>query len=112
QATVYHRYGIEDPQALIAELEQHPQVMAAAPFVQLQGLLSHQKRVAPVNLFGIDPHQETRLSSLEEFLPEQAFAQLAQASQGVVIGRGIADKLQVEAGDSVTLIIPRTGGER
>lgn len=111
QATIYQRYGIEEPQPLIEELESHPQVLAAAPFVQLQGLLSHQKRVSPVNLFGIDPEQEAQLSSLEDYLPEQGFAQLTEASQGILIGRGIADKLQVGAGDSVSLIIPRTGGD-
>ena len=110
QATIYQRYGIEEPQPLIDELESHPQVLAAAPFVQLQGLLAHQKRVSPVNLFGIDPAQEARLSSLKEYLPEQGFDQLSQSSQGILIGRGIADTLQVEPGDSVSLIIPRTGG--
>ena len=110
QATIYQRYGIEEPQPLIDELESHPQVLAAAPFVQLQGLLAHQKRVSPVNLFGIDPAQEARLSSLKEYLPEQGFEQLSHSKQGILIGRGIADTLQVEPGDSVSLIIPRTGG--
>lgn len=110
QATIYQRYGIEEPQPLIDELEAHPQVLAAAPFVQLQGLLAHHKRVSPVNLFGIDPAQEARLSSLKEYLPEQGFEQLSHSKQGILIGRGIADTLQVEPGDSVSLIIPRTGG--
>lgn len=109
QATIYQHYGIQDPQPLIEELVAHPQVRAAAPFVQLQGLLAHQKRVSPVNLFGIDPQREAQLSSLKEYLPEQGFDQLTQSDQGILIGRGIADKLQVQPGDSVSLIIPRTG---
>ena len=109
QATIYQHYGIQDPQPLIEELVAHPQVRAAAPFVQLQGLLAHQKRVSPVNLFGIDPQQEAQLSSLKEYLPEQGFDQLTESDQGILIGRGIADKLQVQPGDSVSLIIPRTG---
>lgn len=109
QATIYQRYGIQEPQPLIAELISHPEVRAAAPFVQLQGLLSHQKRVSPVNLFGIDPQQEAQLSSLKEYLPDGGFEQLTQSTTGILIGRGIADKLQVEAGDAVSLIIPRVG---
>ena len=66
QATIYQRYGIEEPQPLIDELESHPQVLAAAPFVQLQGLLAHQKRVSPVNLFGIDPAQEARWQRVDQ----------------------------------------------
>src|SRR5690606_7913446 len=100
QATIYQRYGITEPQPLIDELQAHPQVIAAAPFVQLQGLLAHQKRVSPVNLFGIDPQQEAQLSSLKDYLPEGGFEQLTGAEQGILIGRGIAEKLQVEAGDA------------
>ena len=112
QAMIFHREGIAEPQALIEDLLKHPQVVAAAPFVQLQGLLAHQKQVSPVNVYGIDPDQEIQLSSLKDFLPQQALQQLAGAGQGVVIGKGIADKLDVEVGDSLTLIIPRSGETR
>lgn len=112
QAMIFHRDGIAEPQALIVELLEHPQVTAAAPFVQLQGLLSHQKQVSPVNVYGIDPDQEVQLSSLKDFLPDHTLQQLSEAGQGVVIGKGIADKLNIETGESLTLIIPRSGDAR
>jgi len=108
QAMIFHRDGIEDYQALSLQLKQDPRVLATAPFVQIQGLFSYQKHVAPVNLFGIDPAQETKLSSLEQYLPPQAFAQLAKNPQAVIIGQGIAEKLRVGLGDKITLIIPRS----
>lgn len=108
QAMIYHREGIEDHEALSRQLKQDPRVLATAPFVQIQGLFSYQKHVAPVNLFGIDPAQEKKLSSLEQYLPAQAFAQLAKNPQAVILGQGIADKLRVSLGDKITLIIPRS----
>lgn len=109
QAMVYHREGIEDYASLIKQLKQDKRILAAAPFVQIQGLFNYQKHVAPVNLFGVDPVQETKLSTLEQYLPVNAFSQLSQYSQAVIIGQGIADKLKVKPGDKITLIIPRSG---
>ncbi|WP_062067521.1 lipoprotein-releasing ABC transporter permease subunit [Cellvibrio sp. OA-2007] len=109
QAMIYHRYAIEHPEQLIADLKQHPRVVAASPFVQLQGLLSYQKSVAPVNIFGIDAEQEITTSKLPQLLPPGTLEQLAVAEAGIVIGRGVAEKLQVAEADSISLIIPVEG---
>jgi len=108
QAMIFHHDGIDNYEALSQQLKQDARVLATAPFVQIQGLFSYQKHVAFVNLFGIDPVQETKLSSLEKYLPPHAFAQLAKNSQAVILGQGIADKLHVDVGDKITLIIPRS----
>ncbi len=108
QATVYHREGITDYESLIKQLKQDKRILAAAPFVQIQGLFNYQKHVAPVNLFGVDPVQEAKISSLEQYLPPNTFAQLSQNPQGVIVGQGIADKLHMQVGDKITLIIPRS----
>jgi lipoprotein-releasing system permease protein len=108
QAMIYHREGIENYPQLITQLKTDKRIIAAAPFVQIQGLLTYQKRVAPINLFGINPLEETKLSVLENYLPAGTFAALAANSQAVIVGQGIADKLQVTAGEKITLIIPRT----
>lgn len=109
QAMVYHRQAIEHPEQLIADLKQHPRVLAASPYVQLQGLLSHQKRVAPVNIFGVDAEQEKSTSKLPEFLPVGTLERLAASEAGIVIGRGVAEKLNVIETDSISLIIPVEG---
>ncbi|MDO8344713.1 MAG: lipoprotein-releasing ABC transporter permease subunit [Cellvibrio sp.] len=109
QARIYHSHAIEHPEKLIADLKQHPRVLAASPYVELQGMLSHQKRVAPVAIFGIDAEQEKATSRLSEFLPEGTLESLATADAGIVIGRGVAEKLNVSETDSISLIIPVEG---
>ncbi|RYY75737.1 MAG: lipoprotein-releasing ABC transporter permease subunit [Gammaproteobacteria bacterium] len=106
QATIYHREGIDDYPALIKQLKQDPRILEAAPFVQIQGLFSYQKHVAPVNLFGVDPALETKISSMEEYLPPDTFAKLSKNPNAVIVGQGIADKLRLNVGDTITLIIP------
>jgi len=109
QAMILHRQAIEHPEQLIADLKQHPRVFAVSPFVQLQGLLSYQKNVAPVNIFGIDAVQERTTSKLPEFLPPDTLEKLTVADAGIVIGRGVAEKLQVAETDSISLIIQIEG---
>lgn len=108
QATIYHREGIQNTQELIAQLLRDKRVVAAAPFVQIQGLFTHNKKVAPVNVYGVDPVLETKLSVLEQYLPAGTFAQLSANPQAIIIGQGIANKLHINAGEKITLIVPRS----
>ena len=87
QAMVYHRQAIEDPQALMAELKRHPRVLAATPFVQLQGLLSQQKRVAPVVIFGLYAKVEHTTTKQPTFFSPGTLEHLAGAKNAIVIGR-------------------------
>jgi lipoprotein-releasing system permease protein len=109
QAMVYHHHAIENPEQLIADLKQHSRVLAASPFVHLQGLMSYQKNVAPVNIFGVDAAQERTTSKLPEFLPPDTLEKLATAESGIIIGRGVAEKLNVAETDSISLIIDVEG---
>ncbi|MGV8836385.1 lipoprotein-releasing ABC transporter permease subunit [Cellvibrio sp.] len=110
QARIYHSHAIEHPEKLIADLKQHPRVLAASPYVELQGLLSYQKRVAPVAIFGVDAELEKATSKLPGLLPKGTLESLATADAGIVIGRGVAEKLNVAEADSISLIIPVEGG--
>lgn len=109
QATILHRQSIDDPEALVAQVQQHSQVIAATPFVQFHGLLSQHKKVAPAQIFGIDPAREHTTSKLPEFLPEGTLQTLAQTPGGIVLGRGVAEKIDASVGQSLSLIIPVEG---
>ena len=106
---IFHRHGIDDWRALRADLLTDPQVVDAAPFVQLQAMLSNGRNVAPVALYGVDPLEESRISIIEEFIPGEVFRRLGSAAgdnPGILLGRGVADKIGVQTGQSVTLLVP------
>jgi lipoprotein-releasing system permease protein len=107
-ASIYHQQGIEHPQDIINTVESNPHVLASSPFVQLEALVSRKKSVAPVLLFGIDPLLEGRTSSVPTLLPEGVMTTLASQENQIVLGQGIANKLNVQVNDKVTLIIPAT----
>lgn len=112
QASIYHRDGIADPNQLMTDLRKDPRVIGVSPFVQIHGLLSLRKQVAPIALFGVDPEQERTTSSLERYLPVDAFTRLQQTGNGILIGRGVANKLNAQEGDNISLIIPAAGGQQ
>lgn len=107
-ASIYHQQGIEHPQDIINTIESNPHVIASSPFVQLEALVSRKKSVAPVLLFGIDPLLEGRTSSVPTLLPEGVMTTLAIQENQIVLGKGIANKLNLQVNDKVTLIIPAT----
>lgn len=109
QASVLHRNSIDNVDTLITQVKQHPHVQGATPFVQINGLLSQQKKVAPAQIFGIDPIQEPTTSKLPEFLPPGTLDKLAATSGAIVLGRGVAEKINAQVGQSVSLIIPVEG---
>lgn len=110
QAVVLHRTAISDPESLIIQVKQHPRVIAATPFVKLQGLLSQNKLVAPVQIFGVDPAREHTTSKLPEYLPAGTLDELAKTPAAIVLGRGVAEKINASVGQSLSLIIPADGG--
>jgi lipoprotein-releasing system permease protein len=107
QAMIYHREGIENYQGVITQLKKDERIIGAAPFVHIQGLLTFQKHAAPINLFGIHPLEESKVSILEQYLPAGTFTALSANPQAVIVGQGIATKLGILAGDKITLIVPR-----
>jgi lipoprotein-releasing system permease protein len=107
-ASVYHQQGIENTQDIIKSVESNPHVISSSPFVQLEALVSRKKSVVPILLFGIDPALEGRTSSVPDKLPADVMEKLANQENQIILGQGVAKKLNVQVNDKVTLIIPAT----
>lgn len=109
--TLYHREGIENPDQYLQQFKQDTRVQSVEPFVQLQGLLAFQKKVAPANLFGVQAKDQQNKKILLESLPKGSFTRLEEEPNGIIIGKGVAEKLGVVAGDKLTLIVPKSGDQ-
>lgn len=108
QVSVYQRDGIEDWQGLSETLRQTPEVIASAPFVELQGLAYRKGKTLPVVLYGVVPDLEMEVSVIKEFVDPQALHNLTAATgkNTVIIGSVIAEKLKLAIGDSFRLVLP------
>ncbi len=106
QATVSATQMIEDWPALIQKAQQQPHVIGAAPFTQVQGMLTAQGQVAGIMISGIDPQLERKVSIIQNHMSEGSLDGLVDGSFGIVIGKTMADNLGIMLGDKITLVLP------
>ncbi|OPF89854.1 lipoprotein-releasing ABC transporter permease subunit [Rhodopseudomonas palustris] len=81
-------------------------IKLAAPVVDGQALASSPFNASGVFVRGIRADDLNRLSSIANHL-KQGTLEGFDDSQGVAIGRRLADQLSLHAGDSITLVAPR-----
>jgi lipoprotein-releasing system permease protein len=96
-----------DWQAVAAEASRHPRVIAAAPFVQGQAMLSAGRSVRGALVRGIDPAQEERVAEFARHMRSGSLDALKPGEFGVVLGGDLARALGVLVGDKVALIAPQ-----
>lgn len=106
QATVSANELITDWPLLVDLAQKQPHVLGAAPFIQLQGMLTANGQVAGVGISGIDPRYEPRVSIVQNFMAQGRLESLQSGSFNIVLGKGLADQLGVTTGDKVTLVLP------
>jgi lipoprotein-releasing system permease protein len=105
-ATVESSQPIDDWRSMATSMQQHPQVLAAAPFVQMQGLLTYNGKVQKVLINGIDPGEERKVSIIGDYFKQGSLDDLVAGEFGIVIGNIAAAKLGVGVGDKVTFVAP------
>ncbi len=109
-ARIYVPAGSPAPdwQALTREVRAAPDVVAAAPFLEIEALAVRKPEMLPVRLRGIDPAHETEVERIAQAMVEGRLDDLTPGSDRVVIGRIIAQMLGVGVGDPITVLIPTT----
>jgi lipoprotein-releasing system permease protein len=96
---------------LVAETESNPSILAAAPFVELEGMIQSGRDLRPVVVHGVDPEFEERLSGEFINLLEGDLSLLEAESRSIILGRVLAFDLGARIGDGVVLLIPRPVGD-
>jgi lipoprotein-releasing system permease protein len=100
---------LNDWQNLAQRLNAHPAVQASAPLTTVDGMFSHRGLMQPIQISGIEPSLEPRVSTLASKLVEGELKALQPGSFGVIIGQSTAWRFRVRLGDSLTLIVPEIG---
>ncbi|AVT58355.1 lipoprotein-releasing ABC transporter permease subunit LolE [Pectobacterium versatile] len=98
-------------QDILPKIEQVPGVAAAAPYINFTGLLENGAKLQAVQVKGVDPQQEKRLSALPNYMLNDAWQRFRAGEQQVIIGQGVAKALNVAEGDWVTVMIPNSDPE-
>src|SRR5262245_9817172 len=96
--------GWREVQALAAS---QPHVLAAAPFVEAQAMLSSGRVVRAASVRGVLPAEEVRVAELGRRVQGAPLDALQPGAFRVVLGADLARSLGVLPGDKVTLIAPQ-----
>ena len=98
---------IEDWQAVRESTLAHAGVVAAAPFVEGQGMAVSGERFAGVGVRGIMPSLETEVTEIGNVLVAGELADLAPGTFNMLIGSALAEELGVGVGDRIVLLLAR-----
>ncbi|WP_111641919.1 lipoprotein-releasing ABC transporter permease subunit [Marinimicrobium alkaliphilum] len=98
--------ALEDWESLAHQVEAHPQVEAAAPYIGGFALVSYARGVEGIQLQGILPEAEGRVSVIEDHMLIGSSHHLEPGEFGIVMGSLMARQLGLALGDRVTLTLP------
>lgn len=105
-ASIEHGDGrLADWQIWAGIAEAQPEVAAAAPFINGQGLLVFERQLSGAELRGIDPALESKVSGVGGMLLEGELDSLQPGEFNIVLGVELAAALRATVGDKVTLTL-------
>ena len=104
--------AIDDWHAILEIIETHPNVIAASPFIRSGAMITHKGIVRGISVQGIDRHREPAVSTLTDAIHPAALDSLSRNTANILLGRSLAETLEVRIGDTVTLVAPRWSAKR
>jgi lipoprotein-releasing system permease protein len=105
-ATLSSSEPLLDWPQLAQQALKNPQVLAAAPHTEIQGMLSRRGVMQPVLVSGVLPAAEEKVSILAEHMQRGSLAALKAGEFGILLGENTARRFGVQLGDKVSLIVP------
>lgn len=98
-----HPKGLTDWPISAAQVQTLPGVVAAAPYLQGQVMVSINGMMDGVQLYGVMPDEEARVSKINEQMIVGSMEYLQPGEYGIVMGRILASRLMLTTGDKVIL---------
>jgi lipoprotein-releasing system permease protein len=102
---------IADWEDLVSQVNAEDGVAAAAPLVEVEGMIQSGRELRGVLVHGIDPAWEGPLTGDMVNMIEGGLDTLEPGSRRIIIGRILAYELNARIGDGVVLLVPRPVGD-
>ena len=98
--------GLDGWEQMLEDIPKTEGIVAAAPFVDAQGMLTNGDQVRGAMIYGIDPGYEKQVSIISDHMSIGALEDLKPGEFGILLGDILATYLGVTTGDKVTLVLP------
>lgn len=98
--------SIQDYSQVQKLMSSNSDIVASAPFVNLQGLMENGNRLKVIQIRGVLPAEQEKVSALHKFVENNGWNNF-KTHGGLIVGAGIAKDLDLKVGDYVTLMLPQ-----
>ncbi|XZQ55907.1 MAG: lipoprotein-releasing ABC transporter permease subunit LolE [Arsenophonus sp.] len=88
------------------KIRQTPGVLSVSPYINFMGLLEKREILKAIQVVGVDLSLEQTVSSLPNFILNDAWKKLKSGNNEIILGKGIAETLKISVGDHVMIMIP------
>ena len=99
---IQSRDQIDNYDYLINEIKKNQNVVSAAPYINIQGLISSSYDDKPISLVGTDPKDEENISIIPDYMIIGDINNLYQKNS-IIIGSSLAANLGAYVGDNITI---------
>lgn len=84
-------------------LSKNKLVQGVTPLTRAQGFYLAGSTQINASLLGVDVLQESKLYNLEDYIVQGSALDLASNDNGILLGKGVAEKLSLELGDRIQI---------
>lgn len=107
-ATVSEYSGVlSDWPSVDKKISAHPEVVATAPYILGQGMITRSSQVHGALIRGIEPGREAAVSQILDNMISGNVEALNPDSFSIIIGKALAQQLGAQLGDKLTLVAPK-----
>jgi lipoprotein-releasing system permease protein len=107
--TLYSAVPANDWREQAEKVARHPEVLEVTPFTEFDALFMHGGEIETTRGVGIDSTDRAAVARLLRGLDAAEIAAFRQYPNSLVLGAGMAERLEVQPGDELTLIVPGAG---
>jgi len=97
---------------VLSIIREHPQVLGVSPYIVLNALLQNNTKMKALQIRAISPESETNVTSIEQYIKQGGWELLLASENSLILGEPVAEKLGLEVGERVTLLLPQPGSQK
>ncbi|MGB5444119.1 MAG: lipoprotein-releasing ABC transporter permease subunit LolE [Psychromonas sp.] len=97
----------------LQQVANFPGVVAASPYITFNGLLQKDNHMKALQIRAIEPDSESNVTAVEEYINARGgWGLLEKGQHSIILGKSVARTLDINVGDSLTLLLSPEDGEQ
>jgi lipoprotein-releasing system permease protein len=103
QRSIQYAQGIKNSAKIINVLKNYSEIVAVTPQVNLSVFYRNGAMKINGSLSGVDAETENKLFNTSSYMIEGSWEALEYRNDGIILGKGLAEKLSVKMNDNISL---------